>query len=159
MTVLISFLKRIEGIVAVCAYIMTAGLLLGEVIAREFFLESIWGSQKIAVFGAIVAGSIGMAIATSENSHLRPTFADGILPQPWVDRAGDLISAGLFIFFGYFGIQMVVETYEFKIVAEVIRVPLWMIQIVFPYAFFSAALRHIIFAISPDLKPQPAAAT
>ena len=54
---------------------------------------------------------------------------------------------------------MVVETYEFKIVAEVIRVPLWMIQIVFPYAFFSAALRHVIFAISPDLKPQPAAAT
>ena len=147
-------LLRLEAFVAVCAYVLTAGLLLSEVIARELFTESIWGSQKIAVFAAIIAGSLGLAIATSENAHLRPSFADGLLPYGWVDRLGDVLSALLFAGFGYFAIVFVQESIEYKDVAEVIRIPLWPIQIVLPYAFFSSALRHLIFAVEPDLKPE-----
>ena len=85
-------LERIEGLVAAVAYTAVAGLLLGEIIAREFFYASIWGSQKMAVFAAIIAGFLGLTLATAANGHLRPQFTDNWWPNAWqagVARFGD----------------------------------------------------------------------
>ena len=110
----------------------------------------------MAVFGAIVAGILGLTIAASNNAHLRATFADGLLPFGWANRVGDLIGAIIFGGLAIFAVQFVMESYSFRDRAEVIDIPLWPIQLVFPYAFGSAALKHIIFFMSPDLKPAPA---
>lgn len=119
--------------------------------------QSIWGAQKIAVFGAIVAGILGLTIAVGNNAHLRANFADRILPFPWVDRVGDLISAILFAGLCWFALEFVGESMTFNDKAEVINIPLWPIQMVFPYAFATAALRHLIFFFAPGVKPQAAA--
>lgn len=149
-------LLRVEGIIAVTAYVVTCGLLLADVFAREFLNQSIWGAQKIAVFGAIVAGILGLTIAVGNHAHLRANFADRVLPWPWVDRAGDLVSAILFGGLCWFAITYVRESMEFNDKAEVIGIPLWPIQMVFPYAFGTAALRHLAFFLSPDVKPDHA---
>lgn len=153
-----TFLKRllqVEAGVAVAAYTLTAGLLVADVISRELFSQAIWGAQKMAVFGAIVAGILGLTIAVADNAHLRATFADRVLPFPWVDRLGDLISAALFAALGYYALIFVSESITFADRAAVIQVPLWPFQAIFPYAFFASALRHLAFAWDPTLKPLP----
>lgn len=150
-------LLRVEGAVAVAAYAVTSGLLLADVFARELVSQSVWGAQKIAVFSAIVAGILGLTIAVGNRAHLRATFADGLLPWRWVDRLGDLVSALIFGGLCWYSIEFVSESIAYKDKAEVLYIPLWPIQLVFPYAFGTAALRHLVFCIDPDTKPEPVA--
>ena len=83
MKALLTWLQRFESVIAAVAYTTVAGLLLGEIVAREFFSSSIWGSQKMAVFAAIIAGFLGLSLTTGVNCHLRPQFADNCLPKAW----------------------------------------------------------------------------
>ena len=154
MKTFLNTLLQFEGTVAVMAYAVTCGLLLGDVFSREFLSQAIWGAQKMAVFGAIVAGILGLTIAVGNNAHLRANFANKVLPFHWVDRASDLVSAILFVGLCWYALQFVGESIEFKDKAEVIRIPLWPIQLVFPYAFGTAALRHMIFFLLPGTKPK-----
>ncbi|WP_417518436.1 TRAP transporter small permease [Minwuia sp.] len=158
MAAFLKWLLRAESLVAALAYLIVASLLLGEIIAREIFSTTIWGSQRMAVFAAIYAGFLGLCLATAANSHLRPQFADGWWPARWareLDRIGDVISAILFIILGIVGLDFVSQTYATGDTASVIRWKLWPFQAVIVYSFFSSAVRHIIFAARPDLKPMP----
>ncbi|WP_319824946.1 TRAP transporter small permease [Thalassovita sp.] len=155
MRLYVQLLLWLESAIAVVAYFTTAGLLLSVILSREVFTSSIDGAQKVAVLCAIIAGSLGMAIATGENAHLRPTFADKMLPGQLVDRLGDVLSAVIHICLGYFAVTFVTESKSFGDVAELIRVPLWPFQMVFPYMFFSSALKHLVFAWQPEWKPRP----
>lgn len=154
----LKWLLRIESLVAASAYVIVAGLLLGEIIAREIFSTTIWGSQRMAVYAAIYAGFLGLCLATAANSHLRPQFADKWWPSGWatgLDRFGDILSALLFLGLGLIALEYVTITYESKDTAPVIRWRLWPIQSVIAYAFLSSAVRHVIFAMKPELKPIP----
>ena len=147
----------IEAGLATVAYAAVAGLLLLDVLSREIVGEAIWGAQKLAVFGAIVAAFLGLCLATASNSHLRPQFTDTWFPRTWnpgIGRIGDLVSAAVFIFLGVIALGYLSESIANKERAAVLYVPLWPIQIVLPYAFFSSAFRHLAFAAYPDLKPQ-----
>ena len=158
MEAFLKWLLRVESLVAAVAYIIVASLLLGEIIAREVFATTIWGSQRMAIYAAIYAGFLGLCLATAANSHLRPQFADKWWPARWnngLGRVGDFISAALFIWLGVVGLEYVMASYEANETAPVIRWKLWWIQSVIVYAFFSSAVRHVVFAIRPDLKPIP----
>ena len=112
----------------------------------------------MAVFAAIFAAFLGLTLATSANSHLRPQFADAWWPEAWhsaMARIGDLLSAGLFGTIGVIASIYVLETYANNDRAIILFWPLWIIQIVIPYSLFSSTIRHILFAARPDLKPQP----
>ncbi len=154
----LTWLLRVESFVAAAAYAVVAALLLGEIIAREIFVTSIWGSQKMAVFAAIIAGFLGLTLATAANGHLRPHFADGWFPRPWwpaVARLGDLLSAAIFAGLGVVATLYIIDTYLNGDRAAVLYWPLWPIQLVLPYAFYSSALRYLVFALRPDWKPRP----
>ncbi|WP_457649345.1 TRAP transporter small permease [Profundibacter sp.] len=145
-------LLHFEGMLAVTAYAVTTLLLLVDVISREVWSHSIFGAQKIAVFSAIIAAALGLAIATGNNAHFRAGFADGLLPFRWADRLGDLVSAALFAGLAWYALQFVIESYRFNDKAEVLYFPLWPLQAVFPYAFASASFKHIVYLFDPELK-------
>jgi len=146
------FLMKVEAVVAACAYAVTAGLLLADVIAREFFAQALWGAQQTAVLCSILAAMIGLTLATGRGAHFRPEFADGVLPFPAVDRLGDLISAVLLAVFCYFAIEFVQESRSFSDRVAVVNILLWPVQIVVPYALASSALKHLVFAWAPHTK-------
>ncbi len=91
-TALIWF-KRVESIVATIAYGIVATLLMLDVVGRELFSSSFLGTQQLAVYGAIIAAFLGLTLATSDNSHLRPEFMDFVFRR--FDRIagqmGDLV--------------------------------------------------------------------
>jgi TRAP-type C4-dicarboxylate transport system permease small subunit len=154
-----AFMQRlfnIEAFLASTCYILVALAIILDIAAREFFQFSIFGIQRIAVFLVIAVAYIGMALAAGQNKHLRPRFADNWAPASWrlfIERFGDLLAAVLFTLMGVIAAQMVMTTYEYGWDATVIRFPLWMVQWVMPYGFFSTAFRYAIFFIRPDLKP------
>ena len=156
MAMFLNNLSRIEAVMAVAAYAFVACLLFSEIVAREIFTSTIWGSQKMAVFGAIFAGFLGFTLATATNSHLRPRFADNWLPAPWnqtINRIGDVISALVIGGLGIVSVFYLSDTIANSDRVAVLYWPLWPLQIVLPYSFFSSALRHAAFACLPDLKP------
>ena len=151
---LVRFLMKIEAVVAAFAYAATTLLLLADVVAREFFSQSLWGAQQTAVLCSILAAMIGLTLATGRGAHFRPEFADGILRFAFVDRLGDLISAVLLFSFGYFAIEFVMESRDFADRVPVVNILLWPMQIVVPYALASSALKHLVFAWNPDIKTE-----
>ncbi|HZD25227.1 MAG TPA: TRAP transporter small permease [Alphaproteobacteria bacterium] len=155
----LTLLFRVEAGIAATAYAVVAGLLLSEIIARDLFASAIWGSLQVAVFAAIVAGFLGLSLATGANTHLRPQFADAWWPEAWrpaVARLGDLVSCLLFAALGVIALLYIRDTFVNGDRAAVLYWPLWPIQLVLPYAFFSSAVRHLVFALRPELKPDPA---
>jgi len=158
MKLLLARLLQAESVLAAIAYAVVVALLLGEIIARELFSTSIWGSQKMAVFAAIIAAFFGLTLATAANAHLRPQFADNWWPRHWqptIARLGDLLSAAIFAGLGVVAAMYLKDTYANGDRAAVLYWPLWPIQLILPYAFFASGLRHLAFGLWPELKPGP----
>jgi TRAP-type C4-dicarboxylate transport system permease small subunit len=157
----LGILLRLESMVAAVAYSIVGLLLMVDVLGREFFGASLFGAQKMAVYAAIVAGFLGMALATASAAHLRPAFMDGFIPEgreALVDRIGDAISAVIYLVLAWVAIGFVGETMAAGDRAAVLYWTLWPIQLVIPYAFVSCALRHLAFAWRPALRPETAQA-
>lgn len=155
----LSILFAVEAAVSVSAYIVIAGLLLVDVAMREFGFGSIWGAQRISVYLMIVIGFLGLGLAASRGRHLRPHFMDWVIPEAkakLAERIGSVLMALIFGSFAIIGAQFMLEAIEYGDLARVIKIPLWYIQIIVPYAFFSTALRYLIFALDPELRPEEA---
>lgn len=161
MKAILSVLRRIETGLTTLAYLCVAGLLIADVLGREVFGVSILGALKLANYAAIVAGFLGLALATSAGAHLRPEVFDRLVPprcDPLVNRLGDGFAALSFAGLGAVAVRFVIQSAEFGDRAAIFYFPFWPIQLVMPYAFFSCAIRHLAFALRPDLKPQGAPA-
>ena len=152
---LINIIRLIEAISATAAYAAVACLLIIDVIGRELFKVSFLGSQQLAVYGAILAGFLGLTIATSDNSHLRPEFMDFLLKKydHSVKKLGDFISGMFFLGACYVAWTFVEVSMEARDRAPVHYFLVWPLQMIIPYAFASAGLKHLIFCLRPELKP------
>ena len=148
----------VESIAASAAYLLVAALMIGDVLGREILGTGIFGAQKMAVYAAVVAGFLGLALATSANAQLRPTFLDHVLKGPAFDRLGDAVACAFYLFLTWVAVQFILQSMEFEDRAAVLYWLLWPIQIVIPYALASTALRHGLFAGWPALKPEQGAA-
>lgn len=159
MATLIFWLRRIEALVATMAYAVVAGLLMTDVIGRELFQTTFLGAQQLAVYGAIVAGFLGLTLATSDNAHLRPGFMDFIFRnhEQRIVRAGDLLSALFFIAAAYVAWTFVDVSMQAQDRAPVLYFVVWPLQLIIPYAFASCAVKHLVFSLRPDLKLQSGA--
>lgn len=157
-SLLLRLLNTIESIAAAIAYVIVAVLLIGDVVGRELMGQGIFGAQKMAVYAAVVAGFLGLGLATAANQQLRPAFLDHVLTGVWVERFGDAVSFVFYLFMAWVAVQFIQQSMEFQDRAAVLYWLLWPIQIVIPYALCSTGLRHAIFAGWPSLKPAAAGA-
>lgn len=153
---LLAWLRRFESVAAAAAYTLVALLLIGDVLGRELFGTSLFGAQKMAVYAAIVAGFLGLSLATGSGSHLRPAFLDQLFPPRWVPqvlRLGDALSCTFYLALAWFAVQFVLASMQAGDRAAVLYWTLWPIQLVIPYALLSSAIQHGLFARWPALRP------
>lgn len=152
----LAILFRVEAAVAALAFLTIALLLMADVTSRELAGSSIWGAQRISVYLMIVTGFLGLGLAADRGRHLRPRFADGLIPRSFTkaaNRIGSLIMFAVFSWFAWLSVGFVMSAYKYGDLARTIKTPLWMIEMIVPYAFVSIALRYLFFAIWPALKP------
>lgn len=161
MTPIQRFLKwlwYLEATVCVVAFSVTALSLMADVLAREFFGNGLFGAQRVAVWSTAVAGLLGFALVTAERGHLRPHFADALLPKaldPYIDRIAELLSATICLILGVYAIEFVQSSAQLGERGMAIPILVWPIQMVLPWMFLSSALRHLIYATWPQLRPEP----
>lgn len=140
---------------ATAAYSFVAGLLIFDVVGRELFKTSFLGAQQLAVYGAIMAGFLGLTLATSDHTHLRPAFMDFLFSrhEQLIGRVGDFISSVFFFGSAYVAWTFVQVSMEAGDRAPVLYFVVWPLQLVIPYAFASSGLKHLAFSLQPALKP------
>lgn len=155
MQLILRGLRFVESLVATGAYATVAALLIYDVIGREVFGTSFLGADQLAVYGAILAGFLGLSLATSDNSHLRPAFMDFVFQgrEALAIRIGDAVSCVFFIASAVVAWSFVSVSMQAQDRAPVFYFVVWPLQIIIPYAFLSCAAKHGIFAIRPDLRP------
>lgn len=157
---LLSALFAFEATLAIAAYVVMAGLILLDVALRELFAVSIPGAQRVSVSFMILTGFLGLGLAAAKGRHLRPRFADGLVPRRWsgaAQRTGAWIMAAVFAVCAVYGAQFVVQAYTYGDMARSLDVPSWIMELIVPYAFASVALRYVLYAVWPALAPEEAA--
>lgn len=154
---LLSSLFATESAVIITAFVLIAMLLISDVALRQVAGTFIHGAQRVSVYAMILIGFLGIGLATAQGRHLRPRFADRLVPAQLTHiatRLGDAVMAIVWLGFAWLGLRFVVEAREFQDMARVIEIPLWPLYLVVPYAFASTALRHALFARYPALRPE-----
>lgn len=156
------FLKGLgiaERAVILLAFAVMTAALLADVLSREIVGRGIFGAPQVGVFAMIVMSFLGLGLASASGGHLRPRFADRLVPRAWdpvMDRLAEFIFALFCLAFGAVAVTVVAESYDLGDVAPVLRWPIWPFQAVIALAFFIAAVRHTLYGLYPALKPQPA---
>jgi TRAP-type C4-dicarboxylate transport system permease small subunit len=161
---------RLECWVAVAAFSFIALVLMIDVLGREFYgpvmsmlgfkvgATGLFGSQKLAVFALVIGSFAGIGIATASGVHLVPRVAFKWVPASWsphMDRIADVFTGLFLLGVTWYGVLFVVASKDSGVLAAVINVSAWPIQMAIPLGFASAALRYFAFALWPAVRPVP----
>jgi len=153
---ILTIIRRIELVIATAAFVLMVVVAFLDVALRETTGTGLDGAREAAVLLMILLVMSGFGLATASGRQLRPRFADNLLPEAWrpgVQRFGDLLSAMIFAMLAVLALFFVAESIYLREATPVLRIPSWLIQMVFPLAFGQAMLRHLVYFARPDLKP------
>lgn len=155
---------RLEAAVAVAAFAFMAAILFADVLGRELAAAGIYWAPRAAVYAMITTASLGMVLASASGSHLRPRFAEhwaeDWLPASWqpaMRRAPDLLTGAFCLGFAAVAAGYVRETYQLGDTALGLDIAVWIFQLPLGYAFLSVGVRHVLYAVYPELSPSEAA--
>lgn len=149
-------LHRIERWLAGTLLALMAVLLMGDVLGRELgFGGSAW-AQRAGLMCMIWAAFLGVPLTSAQGRHLRAEFTDrwwSPTVKPAMRVIEELCVAVFCLGCAYFAVQYCWESAALADRDPVLEVPLWITQLVIPYALGSTGLRHLIYAFVPALRP------
>jgi TRAP-type C4-dicarboxylate transport system permease small subunit len=154
-----SFLKRLrtaEQAVCVVAFVVMAVMLIADVAMREVLGVGWYGASQRAVLAMVVVVFFALGLATADGVHLRPRFADALIPQRWESfmlRVADLITALFYLTVAVVAVFVTAQTFGLNERTPTLRWEVWPFQAVMIVAFGLSGLRHIIYLIYPALRP------
>ena len=157
----LTVLKKIELAVCFLAFAIMTLVLMVDVGLREFIGVGWYGSSQRATFAMVVVVFIALGVATADGRHLRPRFADNVLPKSWepaILRLADLISAAFYLFVAVVAVSVVQVTFDLQERTSTLLWLVWPFQTSMVIAFGLGAVRHVIYFIYPDLRPQESGA-
>lgn len=160
---------RVECLIAVAAFGMIAALLVLDVAGREVLgpiyklfdikgATGVYGAQKMSVYMLVLASFCGIGIATATGSHLLPRVGFGWIPKHWgptMDRVADLLSGLFMVGVAYYGYVFISSTMASGLRAQAFNLPVWPFQLAIPLGFLSAAVRYLLYAGWPAIRPLP----
>ena len=160
--------RLVEALYLVEAWIAGLGLglvaiaLFADVVGREAVGSGIFGAQRSAVYGMIVSAFLGLTLATHKGRHIRIEGFDRLVPEaarPLVVRLGHFVSLVICLFLGYWSAEFVLVSFEQGERGMALDVLVWPFKIVLPWAFASAGIRYLVFALFPAVESGPEEAT
>lgn len=156
----IKHLYRFEKLVAMLSFAIMTLVIIADVISRKMIGIGIAGAPRIAVYAMIIAALISFGLASHNGRHLRPRFADNWLPKKWdgaITCIQEILTALFCLVVAAAAVQVVYETYQLQETSRMLRIVIWPMQTVMPLAFFFGALRHGLYALYPDIRPNEGA--
>jgi TRAP-type C4-dicarboxylate transport system permease small subunit len=161
---------RLECWLAVACFSFIAVILVLDVLGREIvgpvanFLgldigpTGIFASQRFSIYALVVGAFAGIGIATATASHIVPRVGFGWVPKAWdaaMNRLADLVTGIFLLIVVWFGFVFVQSTFVADLRAPVLDWVVWPFQVAIPLGFLSAALRYLVYAAWPALRPLP----
>lgn len=151
-------LYQFERFCCVAAFSLLAFILFIDILLRTLLGHGLSWSHQLGVYANVVVALLGIGLASAKGAHLRPRFADGWLPaswEPFLQRLQPLVSAIIYLIFSVLSCVLIVETWQLQERSTVLQTPVWPVQLFLPLAFLIAVLRQCLFALYPQLQPQP----
>lgn len=145
-----------EVAVTSAAFVILVIVIFADVVWRWTTGSGIFWARELGVFANIVLTILGIGIASSDGTHLRPRFFDRVFPERWegvMTRIQELLTALGFALLAWVAVGVVLETRELEERSIVLRWLVWPVQLVLPLAFTLGTVRHLIFALVPALRP------
>jgi TRAP-type C4-dicarboxylate transport system permease small subunit len=149
------FLSKVERLVASILIFFLTTFVVMDVGIREIFKQSLPWAQKGAVYMMIWAGFLGAVLVTQKVEHLRPEIADKIWKgklKSFYLRANNFLIFLFTLAMTYYSTLYVLESREFADRNVIIDMPMWGLQAIIPYCFFSMSLRYFYFILHPQEK-------
>ena len=153
----LSYIRTAEQVVCFVAFAAMATILMIDVAMREFIGLGWYGAGQRAVFAMVIVVFLALGLATADGTHLRPRFADALIPARWeaaVNRFADLITAVFYIAVAVIAVFAVQETYRLDERSSTLRWPVWPFQAIIIVAFGLSGIRQVIYFVYPPLRPQ-----
>lgn len=153
---LLARLARVEHALTFVAFAILIVAVFADVLSREFSGTGLHWARQTGVYANVVVVMFGLGIASGGGAHLRPRFADGWLPAalgPVLNRLNDLGMAVFCIAFAVVAAGVVAESIALQERSVALRIAVWPFQSAVPAAFAIAGLRHLLYAVFPDLRP------
>jgi C4-dicarboxylate transporter, DctQ subunit len=145
-----------ERIACGVAFVVMAGALIADVGMREITGAGILGAPQVGVIGMIAVAMFGFGLAASTGGQLRAKFFDGLVPRSLevsVGRIADLITAAMLALLAWLASMMMAESAALRDVTSVLRWPIWPMQAIIVVSFGLNAIRYLLFATYPELRP------
>ena len=153
---ILDHLMFLEKIAAGLFIAILTVLVLGDVLSRELFKIGFPWAQKSAVYLMVWAGFLGAVIMSHKNEHLRPEIGEKIFKGKsliYLKRLNHFLTGLFNLGAAYFSFLYIQESKEFGDMNVILNVPVWWLQIILPYCFFSMSLRSLFYFIYPDFIP------
>ena len=137
------YLKNIEEVLLVIAFVALVGLAFTQVILRNGFETSIiWADIAIRILVLWVT-MLGAMVATQKKKHIKIDLAEQFLTPKqyrYVRGFGRFFAAAMMLIAAYYCLQMTMLEYEFGTIAFA-NVPTWVCQSILPIGFFSMGVQ------------------
>lgn len=168
---MVSLWYWIERFIAIVTFSAIGVVMMYDVIIREmvtplltrFGIDAhslvLVGSQKIGVYLLIAGAFTGFSLATGAGTQLVPKVGFGWAPKSWdagMNRMGDFISGLFLCIVTYYAFIFVRSSANAGLMTSSgIEAPVWILQVVIPIGFASAAARYLVFSLWPAVRPVP----
>jgi TRAP-type C4-dicarboxylate transport system permease small subunit len=153
MNKLLTKLDQLEKIVGIIAISIMSVLVMVDVISREVFHQSVTWAQKLAVYLMIWSGFIGPSLVARKGNYLRPQLAEkfwfNFNPNLYA-RLHSLACLSFHLMLAYFAFGYIADSFEFNDQNIVLKVPMWLLQVIIPYSFLSLSLKNLYYVLHPD---------
>ena len=158
LSLIISWICRIESIALVIAFSFTLGLALIQIILRNIFDTSINWADDATKIMVLWIGMLGAMLASCKMEHIRIDVLNQYLPENWKKYSQYIVNSFAAI------VSFVVAYYAFQMVLldkadgtmGFAQVPLWICEVIIPIAFFVMGLRFFMFNFGIRNQEKPA---
>ena len=145
------FLLRFEESLLVIILLCTIIIAVAQVLLRNFLHAGIpWGDSLVRIM-VLWLGLIGAMIASRNHRHIKIDIISRYLApanQILLRRFTDIFTSTVCFIVAWYAYAFVRIEYQDGMIAFD-RVPVWVTELIIPFAFFTMAVRYLISALLP----------
>ena len=145
------FFLRFEESLLVIILLCTIIFAVAQILLRNFLHAGIpWGDSLVRIM-VLWLGLIGAMIASRNHRHIKIDILSRHLNpanQIRLRRFTDVITSTVCFIVAWYAFTFVVIEYQDGMTAFE-NVPVWLTEIIIPYAFFTMAIRYLLSALLP----------
>lgn len=141
-----NLLATLEKVFLVIAVTVMTLVVFFDFILRETVASGFIWAKELAAFLMIWVGFIGASLATKENKHLVVGIPEKLFPKkilPYVSLFVNIVVFGVTLLIAYLGYEYVSETKAFADTSLVLKIPLWIVQVIIPASLIVIAFRFV----------------